>query len=266
MSLAGATGRLPKSARPGRDTRLLAPDESPPFEQINPAGTSAMVLVCDHASNRIPRALRDLGLGPEQLARHIAWDPGAAAVARGLCARLDAPLILAGWSRLVIDLNRPLASPESIPEVSDGVRVPGNLGLTAAARAIRVSALFKPYHRAVAALLDARASKPMLLLSIHSFTPVLGDEARPWHAGIACGADRRLADPLIRVLRRHVHLCIGDNKPYDVDHRYDYTLPIHGEGRCIRHAMIEIRQDQLGSAAGIDAWVARLASAIRAVT
>jgi predicted N-formylglutamate amidohydrolase len=266
MSLEDATGRPRPSAQPGRETRLLAPDEAPPFEQINPAGTSAMVLVCDHASNRIPRALRDLGLGPEQLARHIAWDPGAAAVARGLCARLDAPLILAGWSRLVIDLNRPLASPESIPEVSDDVRVPGNLGLTAAARALRVSALFDPYHRAVAALLDARASKPMLLLSIHSFTPVLGDEARPWHAGIACGADRRLADPLIRALRRQVHLCIGDNEPYDVDHRYDYTLPIHGEGRGIRHAMIEIRQDQLDSPAGIDAWVARLASAIRAVT
>jgi len=95
---------------------------------------------------------------------------------------------------------------------------------------------------------------------------VLGDEARPWHAGIACGADRRLADPLIRALRRHDDLCIGDNKPYDVDHRYDYTLPIHGEGRGIRHAMTEIRQDQLASTAGIDAWVARLASAIRAVT
>jgi predicted N-formylglutamate amidohydrolase len=266
MSLADAPDGAGTSAQPGWDTGLLAPDESPPFEQINPAGTSAVVLVCDHASNRIPRALGDLGLGPEQRARHLAWDPGAAAVARGLCARLDAPLILAGWSRLVIDLNRPLASPESIPEVSDEVRVPGNLGLTAAARALRVSALFDPYHRAVAALLDARASKPMLLLSIHSFTPVLGDDARPWHAGIACGADRRLADPLIRALRRHADLCIGDNKPYDVDHLHDYTLPIHGERRGIRHAMIEIRQDQLDSAAGIDAWVAKLASAIRAAT
>jgi predicted N-formylglutamate amidohydrolase len=266
MSLEHATDRSQTPARPGWEANLLAPDESPPFEQINLDGTGAAVLVCDHASNRIPRALGDLGLGPEHLARHIAWDPGAAAVARGLCARLDAPLILAGWSRLVIDPNRPLASPESIPEVSDDVRIPGNLGLSAAARALRVSALFDPYHRAVAALLDARASKPIMLLSIHSFTPVLGDEARPWHAGVACGADRRLADPLIRALRCDDQLCIGDNEPYDVDHRYDYTLPIHAETRGIRHAMIEIRQDQLESATGIDAWVARLASTIRAVT
>jgi predicted N-formylglutamate amidohydrolase len=265
MSMEVSAGRPRTSSQPDPETRLLAPDESPPFEQVNPAGTSAVVLVCDHASNRIPRVLGNLGLGPEQLARHIAWDPGAAAVARGLCARLDAPLVLAGWSRLVIDLNRPLASPESIPEVSDTVRIPGNLGLTTAARALRVSALFDPYHRAVAALLDARASKPTVLLSIHSFTPMLGDQARPWHVGIACGADRRLADPLVRALRRHGDLSVGDNEPYDVDHRYDFTLPMHGEGRGIRHAMIEIRQDQLDSAAGIEAWVARLARAIRAV-
>jgi len=219
------------------------------------------VLVCDHASNRVPRSLANLGLTPGQLARHIAWDPGAAEVARGLGARLDAPLVLAGWSRLVIDLNRPLASPQSIPEESDGVLVPGNLGLTPPARACRIATLFDPYHRAVAHLLEARAARPTLLVSIHSFTAELGGETRPWHAGVACGSDRRLAEPLIRALERHGDLCIGDNEPYEVDHRHDYTLPTHGEGRGIPHAMIEIRQDQLDSVAGSDAWVERLADA-----
>jgi predicted N-formylglutamate amidohydrolase len=114
----------------------------------------------------------------------------------------------------------------------------------------------------VAALLEARAARPTMLLAIHSFTPTLGGEARPWHAGIACGADRRLADPLIRALRQHSELCIGDNRPYGVDHIHDYTLPTHGEFRGIPHVMIEIRQDQLASAADIDAWVNRLADAV----
>jgi predicted N-formylglutamate amidohydrolase len=260
---AAGSGSSPKS---GGAACLLAPDEPTSFELVNPAGTHAAVLVCDHASNRVPRSLANLGLGPEQLASHIAWDPGAAEVARGLCARLDAPLILGGWSRLVIDLNRPLSNPESIPEDSDGVSVPGNLGLTPAARARRVSSLFDPYHRAVASLLGARLACPTMLFSIHSFTPVLGRKARPWHAGVACGTDRRLADSMIQALGRHGdHLYIGDNQPYGIDHIHDYTLPTHGEGRGIPHVMIEIRQDQLGSVASIDAWVERLADAVASV-
>jgi len=241
---------------------LLAADEPPPYELVNATGSSVFVLVCDHASNRVPRSLGDLGLVTQQLAGHIAWDPGAAAVARGLSARLDAPLILGGWSRLVIDLNRPLVSPESIPEESDKVRIPGNLGLSAGKRARRVAALFDPYHRAVAALLDQRRTHRTLLLSIHSFTPTLDGQERPWHLGVASGIDRRIVEPLIAALRRHRELRVGDNQPYDIDPAFDYTLTTHGEGRDLPHAMIEIRQDQLGSAAGIDAWVTRLADSI----
>ncbi len=250
------------SSRPALSAGLLAADEPAPFELANARGTSALVLVCDHASNRVPRSLGNLGLGAEPLASHIAWDPGAAAVARGLSARLDAPLMLGGWSRLVIDLNRPLASPESIPEESDRIPIPGNSRLSAAARTRRVSALFDPYHRAVAALLEARRQRQTALLSIHSFAPRLDGQERPWQVGIASAADRRLVQPLIAALRREQDLCVGDNQPYDVDHAIDYTLPAHAEARHLPHAMIEIRQDQLGRAAGIDAWVTRLADAI----
>ncbi len=140
----------------GGQTPLLGPDEPPAFEWINPQGRADALLVCDHASNRIPLALNDLGLGADQLARHIAWDPGAAEVARGLAARLDAPLLLGGYSRLAIDLNRPLASPESIAERSDGVSIPGNRALSPAARSQRIAALFDPYHQAIERLLDER--------------------------------------------------------------------------------------------------------------
>lgn len=255
---------------PARDLsspdRLLAPDEPPPFELVNPNGPAQAVLVCDHASNRVPRALAGLGLTGDQLGRHIAWDPGAAAVARGLADRLDATLLLGGYSRLVIDLNRPLASPESIAERSDGVTVPGNLTLGAGARSARVATFFAPYHREIARVLDARRGRATLLYSIHSFTPQLDGEERPWHLGVACGRDPRLARAMHRALAATAGLCVGYNQPYDVDDVHDYTLPTHGEGRGIPHVMIELRQDGLVRTADIAAWVDRLAQAMGSVS
>ena len=248
---------------PANAAALLAPDEPRAFEIFNAQGSAEAVLVCDHASNRIPRRLASLGLTPDQLLQHIAWDPGAAEVARGLAARIDAPLILSGYSRLVIDPNRPLASPESIPERSAGIPVSGNCGLTPQARATRVAALFAPYHQAISELLDGRAGQPTLLISIHSFTPVLSDERRPWPVSVAYGRDRRLADLLRPALERPGDLLVGNNQPYGVDDEHDYTLPTHGEGRGIPHAMIELRQDGLATAVDIADWVGRLADAYR---
>jgi predicted N-formylglutamate amidohydrolase len=99
---------------------LLGSDEPPPVELVNDGGRSSAVLVCDHASNRVPQQLGTLGLDAAQLADHIGWDPGAAEVARRLSTLLDAPLVLSGYSRLVIDCNRPLRSTGSIAEESDG--------------------------------------------------------------------------------------------------------------------------------------------------
>ena len=242
----------------GGQTPLLGPDEPPAFEWINPQGSADALLVCDHASNRIPLILNDLGLGADQLARHIAWDPGAAEVARGLAARLDAPVLLGGYSRLAIDLNRPLASPESIAERSDGVSIPGNRALSPAARSQRIAALFDPYHQAIERLLDKRVGQTTVLLSIHSFSPVLGAQRRPWEVGVGYGRDPRLARTFLQALRRPGDVLVGDNEPYGVEDEHDYTLPNHGEGRGIGHVMIEMRQDGLTTASGIAGWVDRL--------
>jgi predicted N-formylglutamate amidohydrolase len=244
---------------------LLAPDEPPPFAIVNPEGSANALLVCDHASNRLPRRLAGLGLTGDLLQRHIAWDPGAEAVARGLAARLDAPLILGGYSRLAIDLNRPLASPELIPEQSDGVTIPGNRGLTAAERGARIAGLFLPYHRAIARWLDAHPDPGLLLISLHSFTPRLAGVRRPWPVGLAYGRDARLAARLRQVLDRHGELLIGDNQPYAIEDAYDFTLPTHGERRGIPHVMIEIRQDGIAEPAQVAAWVERLAQACQRV-
>jgi predicted N-formylglutamate amidohydrolase len=145
------------------------------------------LLVCDHASNGLPRRLASLGLTTEQRQQHIAWDLGAAAAACALAARPDAPLILGGYSRLAIDLNRPLESPELISACSDGVPIPGNLRLSATARDVRIATLFLPYHRAIAQRLDRHADHRLRLVGVHSFTPSLAGQPRPWPVGLAYG-------------------------------------------------------------------------------
>lgn len=252
-------------AAQGRAAALLDPDEPPAFAIVNAEGVGSAVLICDHASKRIPRRLGTLGLAPEQLADHIGWDPGAAEVAQRLSAHLDAPLATSGYSRLVIDCNRPLDNPASIAEQSAGVPVPGNLGLTAQARAARVECLFRPYHEAIHRLLDARANRPSLLLSLHSFTPVLNGEQRPWPVGVSHWRDRRFAALLSKALGHRVDGIVGHNQPYPIEEAIDYSVPVHGEGRGLNAVMIEIRNDGLRTTAQIDAWAERLAEAYREI-
>jgi predicted N-formylglutamate amidohydrolase len=244
---------------------LLGADDPPAVEIVRSAARGSAVLVCDHASRRIPKRLGTLGLDAVQLADHIAWDPGAADVARRLSAHLDAPLVLSGYSRLVIDCNRPLRSRESIAEESAGVPVPGNRGLTPEEREIRTGALFRPYHDAIGRLLDGRTHRPTLLLSIHSFTPLLDGRPRPWHIGVSYGRDRRLAALLRGTLSQDRALMVGDNEPYPIEDDIDYTIPVHGEARGLPSVMIEIRQDELRTPAGAATWAARLAKAYRLI-
>ena len=231
----------------------------------NADGTGHAVVVCDHAANRIPRRLGGLGLDAAALASHIAWDPGALVVATQLARRLDAPLVASGYSRLVIDCNRPLVGEESIAASSAGVVVPGNQSVDAAERDIRTADLFVSYHRAIADVLDRRAAagRPSLLLSIHSFTPVLNGSRRPWEVGFAYGTDARLALRLLEVARSSGQLVIGHNQPYSVDTTTDYTLPVHGEQRGLPHVLVEIRQDLLTTAENCTEWAAWLAATYR---
>jgi predicted N-formylglutamate amidohydrolase len=203
---------------------LLGSDEPSPVELVNADGRSSAVLVCDHASNRVPRQLGTLGLDAVQLADHIGWDPGAADVARRLSIRLDAPLLLSGYLRLVIDCNRPLRSTGSIAEQSDGVPVPGNRRLSPLERESRINALYRPYHEAIGRLLDGRARRPGLLLSMHSFMPVLNGRPRPWHVGVSHWRDRRLAALMLGALARRGDLTTG-GCPFDIRRRSVRQFP-----------------------------------------
>ena len=246
---------------------LLGPGDPPPFDTLNQRSASRVLLVCDHASCRIPASLGTLGLGEAERTEHIGWDIGAAAVARRLSALLDAPAILAGYSRLVIDCNRPEAAPDRIPQESDSVPVPSNAELDQAAVDARVDAIFTPYHDAIGAALDRMKGAGLLpvLVAIHSFTPQLADGiARPWEIGVCWDNDQRMSVPLIERLRAE-GLSVGANEPYDFGVLTDYTLPVHAEDRGIPSLLIEIRNDEIRSHEGIERWSARLAGHIRAL-
>lgn len=244
---------------------LLAAKEPQCFRVINASAGGNFVFTCDHASARIPLRLQNLGLTSADLARHIAWDLGAAEVTVALSEHLDAWAILQNYSRLVIDCNRPLAAPDSMVASSDGIRIPGNHALSDSDRAMRRDEIFQPYHSRITEQLDGRrsAGRPTLLVAVHSFTPVWEGRPRPWEAGVLYHRDPRVARILLEQLRAEHGAVIGDNEPYSLSDTTDFTIPVHGEQRRLPHVEVELRQDLIASAAGRANWVERLANALR---
>jgi predicted N-formylglutamate amidohydrolase len=238
--------------------------DPPPFERQFRDGPTPALLVCDHASWRVPARLQNLGLDERELRRHIGWDIGALALARALSVRLDLSLVAAGFSRLVIDCNRHLDDATSIVAVSDGTPVPGNRHLSREERQRRVRDCFEPYHAAIAAemlRLQQRVAAPALI-AIHSFTPVMAGVQRPWQCGILWDRDPRLPVPLLAALSRVPGITVGDNQPYSGRHPEDYTIERHAESHGRPHVCIEIRQDQLQNEPDIEHWAERLATAL----
>jgi predicted N-formylglutamate amidohydrolase len=229
-----------------------------------PGGDGANTLVvCDHASCHVPEPLEGLGLAPEQLRAHVAWDIGAAEVARRLAARLGCPAVLAGVSRLVIDCNRQPGDPSSIPAVSCGVAVPGNAAVDDAEAERRAEAWFWPYHREIARHLALmwRQGPPPAVVAVHSFTPRLNGAARPWHVGVLWNRDPRLAIPVLRALAERPDLVVGDNQPYS-GREINYTLDTHAGAAGLPHVSFEIRQDLLDGPAAIERWAILLAETL----
>ena len=246
---------------------LLGADEPPPLELIGADGGAPVLLACDHASRRVPASLGRLGLADPVFDLHVAWDIGAAGVARRLSAHLGAPALLAGYSRLVIDLNRGLDQDSLIPEVSDGIAIPGNIGLDEAAREARIEALYRPWHRAVASelrRLDAGAAGPAILLGIHSFTPEMAGFSRPWHIGVLWDDPCRLARPLMAALAGQ-GLSVGDNEPYSAREPSGGTMESHGLEVGRPALSLEIRQDLIAGEAGQAEWADRLTAAFRGI-
>jgi predicted N-formylglutamate amidohydrolase len=245
-------------------TQLLGPQDPDPVGEINANSAGPFFLICDHAGNAVPAALGDLGLPREELDRHIGIDIGALGVAQGLAERLGAPLVWQRYSRLVIDCNRLNGAGTSISAVADGTVVPANQELDEAARTARAAQIMAPYQARIARRLDERraAGQPTILVAVHSFTPRLSARPadRPWHIGLCWARLDGFSRHVLGALREDADsLVLGENQPYDVDMVNDYSIPVHGEGRRLPYAEIEIRQDQIADAGGQTLWAARLA-------
>jgi predicted N-formylglutamate amidohydrolase len=226
-----------------------------PYRIENAEGRGPVVLLVDHASNRIPPRWHDLGLSPADLEEHIAWDPGALPVAREMSRILDAPLVAGTVSRLVLDLNRPVGSATMMPETSESTHIPGNRGIDDAERKRRVDAIWVPYHRAVEDVVSrqvGRCGDGVAVIAIHTFTPVYRGVRRTLDVGVLFDGDDRLGRAMLDRLSRHGALDCRANEPYSPADEVYYSLSRHAEQRGLQSAMIEIRNDLADAARGTD--------------
>jgi predicted N-formylglutamate amidohydrolase len=240
---------------------LLSPNDPAPFEVVNPSAKTPLLLTADHAGIAVPERLNNFGLPPEDLRRHIGWDIGAAGVARHLAQKLEATAVLAVYSRLLIDPNRPLGDPDCAPAASDGTVIAANQNVTAEEFRRRGNEVYWPYHCAVDDQIARLrvAKEPPAVVAVHSFTPMLmkNGAPRPWQVGIMFSFDDRLGRHLIVELQK-LGFTVGENEPYS-GFTLSYAQKRHGLAQMLPHAQIEIRQDLIGDAAGQEKWADILA-------
>jgi predicted N-formylglutamate amidohydrolase len=232
----------------------------PPFEIIDGDYDRGMVLLADHAMNRLPVGYANLGLPETAFLRHIAYDIGIEGLTRRLAASLGIPAVMGCFSRLLIDPNRGEDDPTLIMKISDGAIIPGNHPITDDEWQSRLVTYHRPYHHAVDVTIGKAAmasGKAPLVLSLHSFTPFWKEFARPWHAAVLWDSDDRAVLPLFSFLREPGDIVVGDNEPYDGALKGD-TMYRHCMMKGIPHALLEVRQDLIGDEDGMDAWAARL--------
>lgn len=235
------------------ESSLLKAGEPSPYYVVNPLSEAPVMLVCDHASCRFPKALGDMGLDPFARRCHLAIDIGAGKLTETLAKSLGITAVIAQYSRLVVDCNRQLMDPSAFLEYGDGILVPGNRNLTQQDKDARADAIYWPYHGAIDAQvkrLSAVGPAPAFI-SIHSFTPVLNGVARDVQLGVLWDKDRRLSDIFIEDFRAAGYET-GDNEPYSGQAPQDFTIDHHAEDIGLPHVGIEVRQDLIDDIAGVN--------------
>jgi predicted N-formylglutamate amidohydrolase len=240
-----------------KDHTILGPHDGPAAEVMNPQGTAPICLVCEHASAFIPSALSDLGIAPEHRKSHAAWDIGGLDLATALSMKLDAPLVVSRVSRLVYDCNRPPSAAGAIPERSEIVDVPGNVGLSDAARAARVSEVYEPFRALLKTTLDQFRASPVLV-TIHSFTPVWFGQPRDVELGLLHDSDDRLARAMLANAPDGLDARL--NAPYSATDGVTHTLREHALPRGLQNVMIEVRNDLISDPTGVTRFADILAS------
>lgn len=230
----------------------------------NPEGNGRFVLVCEHASNFIPEEYKNLGLKVKERDSHIAWDPGALAVAKGLSRELDSPLVATRISRLLYDCNRPPTVKAAIPERSEIYDIKGNLNLSKDEQESRAEKFYFPFRNAISECLGShtRRTGASILVTIHTFTPVFHGRKRLLHMGVLHDSDSRMADGILSSLGQIPSLTVKRNQPYGPRDGVTHTLKEHGTKRGIANVMIEIRNDLVETPEQQSEMISNLVAAI----
>ncbi len=244
----------PDGANNNSSVSILAANEPQPFVIRNPEATAPILLVCDHASLRFPASLGTMGLDPAARRCHLALDIGVGSLTERLAGSLGVTAVLCQYSRLIVDCNRQLMDPGAFLEFGDGVVITGNRNLHQAEKDARANEIYWPYHNAIDGQIERLQSKNIspVLISLHSFTPVLNGESRTWEMGVLWDTDRITAEIFVHDLREVGYL-VGDNEPYSGKALQDFTIDHHAEKIGLPHVGIEIRQDLIHHDDGVDA-------------
>lgn len=223
-------------------------DPEAAVELIDNGERYPILLICEHASSRVPPAWDKLGLRDDDLVRHIGWDIGAADITRMLADDLQASAVLARYSRLFIDCNRDPDRDDSIPAISDGIPIPGNEDITSEERLRRKALAFTPLHDMIRTRIECLLASEVTptIVSIHSFTPEMQGVCRPWHIGVLWNECDALGTSLVKALQEAdvpLGLKIGANEPYSAKDFVTYTMEQHGRMRRLANVALEIRND-----------------------
>ncbi|MDI2111898.1 N-formylglutamate amidohydrolase [Commensalibacter nepenthis] len=240
---------------------LLCNHDPNPVSIMHEKSFSPFLMVCDHAGYVIPDQLADLGLQEKDRYRHIAWDIGIKNVGEQLSTLLGATFIAQTYSRLVVDCNRGENNPTLIAQTSDDLAIMGNQNLDLMQKQERIDEIYKPYHQTISKLIDERLTTNIqtFFISLHSFTPVMNDGfQRPWHAGILHGRNNQFSMIFKKLLEENYHYPIGDNEPYALTEKNDYTVPTHAYQRNLPYLELEIRQDSITTMDQQYEWAERL--------
>ena len=231
----------------------------------NAAGTGKVVLVCEHAGQTIPAFIGSLGLDAGIMNSHIAWDIGAAELARGLSTSLNSPLILQRYTRLAYDCNRAFDAIDAIVVESDNIPIPANAELGLEQRCKRYDEIYVPFENAISNLLDERQERQQdtILVTVHSFTSVYKGQSRGVDLGILHDEDTRLADALLLQTSRVSGFLAARNEPYSPKDGVTHNLITHGIKRGLANVMLEIRNDLISDETGQQLWTERLTSLLK---
>ena len=216
---------------------------------LNENKQSNFLIICDHASNKIPSEYKSLGLNSDVLATHIAYDIGAKEVATDIAKNLKCPLIMTNFSRLLIDANRGIDDPTLIMKVSDGKIIEGNKNIPflneCKEKKKRINNYYNVYHNKISEIINRSLKKNIFpaIISIHSFTPSFGGNKRSTELGILWDSDSRLPDIFFSYLNKNYkHISVSNNKPYSGRMKND-SLYRHGTKQGLANILLEIRQD-----------------------